>query len=760
MKLKKVLAVVLAMVMVLAMICGCSQGNTPQDGGDTPAPVVPSTEGGSADDGSEGKTIVTKESFEETYNITTTAEDTKVILDADFYYMNDDTFTMFALAKADRLGYVDFLGITAAGANCLVAASAYDGLSQLEAIGRTDIPLYLGNDVPLEGFKDINELMALTGRMGWQGAYSMLDKYTTDYTKVPELGLTRSPLPAPTITPQEQSACDFIIEQIHKYPGKVVILAIAGMTNIAEAILKDPTIVEDAKGIISMGGVFDIPGQDLPHGEINWWYDPKATDIVLNAGWKEITVVPHDAAVTFTRGEDVYRKYAAKNNSHVTQLLIDYLSPIYDKGEGEEDILMCWDPMVLAPLFCPEIIEREEQRKVKVETEMGMWYGSNIGWRVEDGPEDAPICNVVFRITRGKMWDFLSDLYSIKTEPTEGADAAGGAEAYEVPASCLMDLHLHLDGSISIASARELAQIEGVELPKSDEELKTMLSVSKDCKDLNEYLDKFSLPCSLIQSPESISKAVYNLCKELEAEGHIYAEIRFAPQKSCDKGMTQDEVVQAAIDGLNQSGFNAQLILCCMRSDEDNSKENLETVELTGKYLGKGVCACDLAGAEALFPNEKYAYVFEKAREIGVPFTIHSGEALGAESVKLALEYGASRIGHGVRSKEDEEVLAILKEKGVALEIAPTSNINTCIFNDYSEVPIQFFRDYGIIVTINTDNRSVSGTDVRTELQHIVDANGYTKEDVKSLLLNAASVIFADDDVKQALKDTIEAEYK
>lgn len=322
--------------------------------------------------------------------------------------------------------------------------------------------------------------------------------------------------------------------------------------------------------------------------------------------------------------------------------------------------------------------------------------------------------------------------------------------------TCFIDLHLHLDGSLSLANARELAALEGIALPDQDQELQKLLMVSDGCRDLNEYLEKFTLPCSLMQSEQTIEAATYHLCCELAQKGFLYAEIRFAPQKHCLKGLTQEQVVQSAIGGLQRSGFHGQLILCCMRDGADNSAENMETVLLTKKYLHQGVCACDLAGAEALFPNEKYAHIFEYARMLSVPFTIHSGEALGPESISLALDYGAQRIGHGIRSIEDPAVVRRLADNRIALEVCPTSNINTCVFEHIKQMPIPQLMDAGVLITINSDNMSVSNTDVPQELQHLTDAFGYDYKQWKAFLLNAANAAFLSDSDKQQLINRIE----
>ena len=322
-----------------------------------------------------------------------------------------------------------------------------------------------------------------------------------------------------------------------------------------------------------------------------------------------------------------------------------------------------------------------------------------------------------------------------------------------------IDLHVHLDGSISVSLARRLAEIENIPLPSSDTKLKEMLTVSPGNKDLNEYLTKFDLPCALLQSGESIRLAVFTLCKELEKLGLMYAEIRFAPQKHTDKGLPQAEVVQAAIEGLSASGFFGNLILCCMRGDT-NQKENEETITVADKFLGKGVCALDLAGAEGVFPNDAFFPLFQKAKERGIPFTIHAGEALGADSVEKAISFGARRIGHGVRAIEDERVVELLCKNHIPLEICPTSNINTGIYSSVSQMPVHDFLEKGVVVTVNSDNMTVSETNVIRELSLLKDAFLYTDADIKKLLQNACCATFLPEHKKELLLEKVEHSFK
>ncbi len=188
-----------------------------------------------------------------------------------------------------------------------------------------------------------------------------------------------------------------------------------------------------------------------------------------------------------------------------------------------------------------------------------------------------------------------------------------------------------------------------------------------------------------MQTPEGLSEAVRLVAENIRSQGVVYAEIRFAPQKHMDRGMTQEDAVLAALEGIKRTDLKVNLILCCMRG-EGNEDLNEETLRLTKKYLVKdgGVTGMDLAGAEALFPTANYRSLFEAAAAAGIPFTIHAGEADGAESVRLAIEYGTSRIGHGVRTKEDPAVVQLVKEKGIFLEMCPTSSHQTHAVEDMS----------------------------------------------------------------------------
>lgn len=319
---------------------------------------------------------------------------------------------------------------------------------------------------------------------------------------------------------------------------------------------------------------------------------------------------------------------------------------------------------------------------------------------------------------------------------------------------CLIDLHLHLDGSLSAETARALAAMQGIELPRDAAELDRMLHCPAGCRDLNEYLACFTLPLSLLQTGDALREAARRLLTELADKGFLYAELRFAPQSHGQKGMSQEQAIQAVLAGMQEAPIPSRLILCAMRG-ADNEAANRETVQLAARYLGRGVAALDLAGAEAIFPTGQFAPLFALARELGVPFVIHAGEADGPESVAAALDMGPRRIGHGVRALEDPAVTARLARERVSLTVCPTSNLDTRVFDRLEDFPLRAMLDAGLVVTVNSDNMAVSGTDAGQELQRLTDCFGLRTEEVRQLLLNAADASFADESLKQQLRAAI-----
>lgn len=321
----------------------------------------------------------------------------------------------------------------------------------------------------------------------------------------------------------------------------------------------------------------------------------------------------------------------------------------------------------------------------------------------------------------------------------------------------MIDLHCHLDGAITVPVAKKLAAMQGIKLPsENDEELENLLSVPETCESLTEFLKCFSLPLSLLQTKEGIAEAVRMILAEKKKEGIKYIELRFAPQLHCERGLSQEDAVLAALEGCKESGVHCNLILCCMRG-EKLTENNLETVRLAKKYLVEdgGVVALDLAGAEALFKTENFTREFGEAKKLGVPFTIHAGEADGWQSVKTALEFGAVRIGHGVRTEENPELLNYIIEKKIPLEMCPNSNRQTKAVKDMKNYPFRKYLEMGVKVTVNTDDPAICRTTLQKEFEFLRKNYGLTKAEEKTLLLNAIDAAFTTEENKEKLRNLI-----
>ncbi len=315
-----------------------------------------------------------------------------------------------------------------------------------------------------------------------------------------------------------------------------------------------------------------------------------------------------------------------------------------------------------------------------------------------------------------------------------------------------IDLHLHLDGSLSIANVHKLAKLQGIPLPE-EEALRKLLSVDESCRDLNDYLKRFDFPLELLQTGEAIRLSVQTLLEELTKQGLFYAEIRFAPQLHCRKGLSQREVLTAALGGIKGSSIPTGLILCCMRGAKEVL--NQTTLELAEEFLGNGVVGVDLAGAEGLFPTGDYLELFSFAREKNIPITIHAGEAAGADSVLDALSLGAIRIGHGIRSFESPELMRRLQEEQIPLEMCPTSNLDTHAVASLQEYPLQTYVNRGIPVTVHTDDMTVSNTTLAKEFDLIRSQFGLSDSDLCKLSLNAVNAAFCDEATKEMLRKKI-----
>lgn len=306
------------------------------------------------------------------------------------------------------------------------------------------------------------------------------------------------------------------------------------------------------------------------------------------------------------------------------------------------------------------------------------------------------------------------------------------------------DLHCHLDGSLTEIAVQRLATAAGILVPEA-EKLKKSLQAEPDCQSLREYLMKFDLPLSCLVTKENFKAAVTQVMEEAAKENVVYMEIRFAPLLSVHENLSAAEVIESAAEGImqgkNLSGVDGNLIICGMR--HMCPKENADLVKTAREFLGAGVCAVDLAGDEAAFPVKRQSAMFQMAKKLGMPFTIHAGECGSAQSVWDAIELGASRIGHGIAAQNDRELIGVLASRRIPLEMCPSSNLQTKAVKSMEEYPFMKFMDAGVVVTVNTDNRMVSNTTITKELKLLRDYYHLSVGDLELLMKNAREAAFA-----------------
>ncbi|MBN2259872.1 MAG: adenosine deaminase [Clostridiales bacterium] len=323
-----------------------------------------------------------------------------------------------------------------------------------------------------------------------------------------------------------------------------------------------------------------------------------------------------------------------------------------------------------------------------------------------------------------------------------------------------VELHYHLDGGVRPETIMEIAEREGIILPANDlENLIKYLKVSDDNDSLISYLEKFELPIKCMQSGSSLKQIAYEAVVDSSKQNVKYIEVRFAPLFHIEKLSSAKEAVEFVLQGIKKgeevTGTIARLILICLR--DHGVERNMEVVELAGDFKDSGVVAVDLAGNEKSYPAKNYRELFKKAKDLGLNITIHAGEGDGPESVRDAIYLlKANRIGHGVRSVYDENLLDEIKLLEIPLEICVTSNFQTKAVHSLKEHPIRKLLDMGIKVTLNTDNTTVSGVTITDEFELMEREFEFTMSDFEKVVMNAIDSSFVSKEVKEKIKKDIQ----
>ena len=331
-------------------------------------------------------------------------------------------------------------------------------------------------------------------------------------------------------------------------------------------------------------------------------------------------------------------------------------------------------------------------------------------------------------------------------------------------------LHDHLDGGLRPGTIVDIARAVGYDaLPETDaDKLGLWFREAADSGSLERYLETFAHTCAVMQTRDALVRVAAECAEDLAADGVVYAEIRYAPEQHLEGGLTLEEVVEAVNDGFREGERRAReegnrirvgALLTAMR----HAARSQEIAELANRYRDLGVVGFDIAGAEAGYPPTRHLDAFEYLKRENNHFTIHAGEAFGLPSIWQALQWcGADRLGHGVRiidditTGEDGQVrlgrlASYVRDKRVPLEMCPTSNLQTGAADSYREHPIGLLRKLHFRVTVNTDNRLMSGTSMSAEFAHLVDAFGYTLDDMQWFTVNAMKSSFIPFDERLAM---------
>jgi adenosine deaminase len=325
------------------------------------------------------------------------------------------------------------------------------------------------------------------------------------------------------------------------------------------------------------------------------------------------------------------------------------------------------------------------------------------------------------------------------------------------------ELHVHLDGSLRPETLLELAAEYGRRMPRTDpDELRDYMHVT-DARNLVDYLERFEVTLSVMQTAEALERVAYELAEDLAHENVRYAEVRYSPILLTREGLPLTEAVDAPLRGLRRAqeelGIRTALIICGIRNMDPATSRDL--ADLTVAYKNRGVVAFDLAGAEYNYPAKKHKDAFFTVINKNMAATIHAGEAYGAESIHQALHYcRAHRIGHGTRLFEDRELMEYVRDFRIPIEICLTSNVQTRAVAGFEAHPLRMYFDAGLVLSLNTDNRLMSATTVTEEYWRAHQYLGFSWDDLVEISLMSFDSAFLAWEEKQQLIAAVKEEIR
>ncbi len=308
------------------------------------------------------------------------------------------------------------------------------------------------------------------------------------------------------------------------------------------------------------------------------------------------------------------------------------------------------------------------------------------------------------------------------------------------------ELHCHLDGSLRVKTMLEIAAEQKIKLPSDTlEGLNKYMAVGENLVSLEEYIARFDITLSVMQTPAAVSRTAYELGLDAHADGVKYIEVRYSPILHTQQGMTMAESVESVKEGLEkaevQVGIKWGIIICGIR--HISPEVSLKLADLTVQFKNRGVVGFDLAGAEENFPAKHHQEAFNLILKNNINTTLHAGEAYGPESIHQAIHYcGAHRIGHGTRLIENPDLMDYVNDHRIALEICLTSNLQTHSVRSFEDHPFKFYFDNHLRVTLNTDNRLMSNTTLTDEYWLAFQNYQLTPDNIRSIIINGFKSAF------------------
>ncbi|HGD2759796.1 TPA: adenosine deaminase [Streptococcus agalactiae] len=323
------------------------------------------------------------------------------------------------------------------------------------------------------------------------------------------------------------------------------------------------------------------------------------------------------------------------------------------------------------------------------------------------------------------------------------------------------ELHCHLDGSLSLPAIRKLANMADIILPSSDKELRKYVIAPAQTESLVDYLKTFEFIRPLLQTKEALRFAAYDVARQAALENVIYIEIRFAPELSMDKGLTASDTVLAVLEGLAdaQKEFNivARALVCGMR--QSSHKTTKDIIKHIVDLAPKGLVGFDFAGDEFSYPTDSLVDLIQEVKRSGYPMTLHAGECGCAKHIADSLNLGIKRMGHVTALTGQRDLIKRFVEEDAVAEMCLTSNLQTKAASSIQSFPYQELYDAGGKITINTDNRTVSYTNLTKEYSLFVTYFGTKIEDFLVFNQNAVKASFTSDSEKDTLLHKLQENY-